>query len=97
MIRTIICNRAVNQHMSSSCKPKLPGAKRKPIYLLRCHSISTKQKYCTDVTRCHGDNWVRVWNCIRHASLMGWSRKNALNREGRPEGGHHPLTRIVYQ
>lgn len=56
-----------------------------------------KQKYCTDVTWCHGDNWVRVWNCIRHASLMGRPRKNALNREGgREAGGHNPLTRISY-
>ena len=56
-----------------------------------------KQNYSTDIARSHGYNWVRVWNGIRHASLMGRSRKNALNCEGRAKGGHNPLTRNELQ
>lgn len=93
----IICNRA-GWLRSTAVQHLQVAVKREKNYLLFETRRNVKtQRYCTYITLCQGHNWARVWNWIRHASLMGRPWKNALYREGGWEGGgHNPLTRISH-
>lgn len=92
----LICNRAVLQTIVMF--RLATDEMHTETYLLveKQNNYLKKENYCTNIPRSCGYNWARVWNCIRHESLMGWPRKNALNGEGGPKVGHNPLTRIIY-